>query len=159
MSAFTSFITRSSLSTVVWLLKKGLQVGGFVRGMRSKSSERLEPPPAQLSSPRLTTREALDAIEGIILRADAPSEVLDVLSALRGPDVASWSEQIEVKARTTAHIRKAAFPTLWNLGTGWSPQITGESVIFISDEEAFGHFGNHVRGAAAALGIRWAIKR
>jgi hypothetical protein len=87
-------------------------------------------------------------------------QVWDVLTALRGPDVATIAE----KANTTSVIRTLAFP---------KHEKNGNTLAFFTDRESFPeriplrgedatkatkvvpyHFNNHMNKAAEALGLK-----
>lgn len=94
------------------------------------------------------TRAALDAIDNLIagLPTDVARGVLNVLSALRGPD----SDNIDAKNASTTWIRREALPlTCGKNPNGWDLYLTGP--YRLSSETA--HFNQHIMFACDALGL------
>ena len=103
-------------------------------------------------------RDALDVIQGFLLDPAIGGELADVLSALRGPD----SDDMQMKIRTTNHIRRAAFPEMEKpLITGivdgtalrrWDLWVEGPMNITHPIHNQSPHFLSHIRRAREALG-------
>ena|SRR5207247_6327615 len=104
----------------------------------------------------MTVREGLERIEQVLLEArgeerfgaGALDGILAVLTALRGPDEDSKQG---LKSKTTAVIRRAAFPKLDWLHTPHDSPAIGSRVTLEPWEAT--HFESHVRAAAKALDI------
>lgn len=117
-------------------------------------------------------RKALDDIQATLLALPEyqRGQVIDVLTALRGPD--KDSDEIELlKAETTARIRRAAFPNmaptsdaleeLPRVDTGqasrrWSAlHFDAFPFYHYTEAQSIGgsHFAQHARAAFDALGI------
>lgn len=98
-------------------------------------------------------RAELDKIEEIILNSSHPISLLNVLSALRGPD----NEDPDIKKAQTNWIRTVAFPRLTAEENGGStPWMVNrsEEPDYISTAN-LEHFSTHIRLAYMALGIRF----
>lgn len=106
----------------------------------------------QLVKP-VTLRSILDQIDEVLVKGDEVAQGLwAVMTALRGPDDETATSNL--KSDLTIPVRRAAFPktaalTWTNLGAsfGW------DGCIWNPATAPEGHFGNHARKAAKALGL------
>jgi hypothetical protein len=113
-----------------------------------------------------TTREMLDQIDKFLSRGDeAAEELVDVLSALRGPDNGDY----DLKRNTTERIRAAAFPCTthgrYSVLHKWDVNTDGGQIKFVSSfhgkrlgwpnlsHPPANHFNQHAATAAKRLGI------
>lgn len=101
-----------------------------------------------------TLRAELDRIEDFLMGPEG-GLLMDVLSALRGPDEPTKDHK---KAATTVHIRAAAFPRL----AASSGRFTDNGKWQIASTVSFrrpdigydyGHFESHINKAAEHLGL------
>jgi hypothetical protein len=96
----------------------------------------------------------LETIEDVLLRGDDDARNLwDILSALRGPDEVSYYSW-ETKARTTVHMRRAAFPRLARKADIRSIDIPADFRTDLPYREPieFSHFATHLVDAVTAPG-------
>ncbi len=99
-------------------------------------------------------RAALDAIDDILVGLNFVNrgDVIDVLTALRGPD----DMNLDAKACMTNFIRQGALPKtchteyLIDPTSRWSLRTKGDSVTIPQAHQS--HFESHIRGAIRALG-------
>jgi len=117
-------------------------------------------------------RKVLDQIDKALCDSEIGEPLANILSALRGPDVAGNET---VKYHTTQVIRSAAFPKLAKLARDTGNVIGGSKIWLMAkpentffccdrcdpDTNAGTHFTAHVRRAAADLGLaqQWSTER
>ena len=132
--------------------------------MSVKTSHTTTYAPEELNTIRTVLSEIDNRLQGLDYKVRGG--VIDVLTALRGPDIMS-EDAVTHKERGTNWVRRAALPRTsgdsgnsgnsdnnagrWSVGTYGNRPL----IFYDADDDMWGHFNTHLEKACGALGLNW----